>query len=360
MLWEVKLGQPALGGVAATEAFVVIGDRNLEDTKDVFRCYDALAGLELWTIEYPAEGKLDYGNSPRGAPLIDGERVFLFGAFGDVHCADLLTGEVRWKLNLRSKFQPEAALTWGYCASPLLVDGKLIVNPGAKKASLAALNPENGKVLWTSPGDASGYGSFIAGRFGGVLQIVGHDARTLGGWNPKNGKRLWTLKPPNKNDFNVPTPIAVDGQLLVCTENNGARLYRFRDGGAIDPKPVAENRRLHPDTSTPVVVGSRVFCVHTLLWCLDLKAGLQEVWKKRDDALSKHGAIIASDKRLLVVGDGELLLIDPAADKPKILSRATAFDEKLRPYSYPALVGSKLFIRGESSLKCLDLSASAE
>lgn len=355
-MWETKLAHSALGGIAATETVVVFGDRSLDDRNDVFRCHDALAGLELWKVEYPAEGKLDFGNSPRTTPLIDGERVFLFGAFGDLHCANLITGEILWKTNVRKQFKATAEMPWGYCGSPLLVDGKLIVNPGAKRASLAAFDPATGKVLWTTPGAACGYGSFIAGRFGGKLQIVGHDADSLGGWDPKTGKRIWRLKPPRENDFNVPTPIDLGGKLLVATENNGTRLYRFRPDGVIDPQPVAQNRRLNPDTSSAVVVGNRLFCVHNLLWCLDWKTGLKEVWKIRDPAVSKHGTIIASDDRLLVIGDGELLLIDAAAHKPAIISRVKVFDEKIRQYSHPALVGSHLYIRGENRLKCLDLS----
>ncbi|MCA9068294.1 MAG: PQQ-like beta-propeller repeat protein, partial [Planctomycetaceae bacterium] len=309
----------------------------------------------LWTLEYPAEGKLDYGNSPRTTPLILEDRVFLLGAFGDLHCVNIITGEVLWKKNLRKEYNAKAEMPWGYCGSPLLVDGNLIVNPGAESASLVALNPADGKQIWKTPGAANGYGSFIAGRFGGKLQIVGHDTNSLGGWDPKTGKRLWRLEPPEKNDFNVPTPIAVDGKLLVATENNGTRLYRFRDNGLIDPTPLAQNRRLNPDTSTPVVVGDRVFCVNKLLWCLDWKSGLKEVWKTRDPSLSSHGAIIASKARLLVIGDGEILLLDTTTSKPEVLSRVEVFKEKVRPYSHPALVGTRLYIRGENRLKCLEL-----
>ncbi len=349
------MAQPALGGIAATETFVIFGGRSLDDRKDLFQCYDTFAGLKLWELEYAAEGELDYGVSPRTTPLIEGENVFLFGALGDLHCVDLFSGQVKWKTNVREEFAATAELPWGYCGSPLLVDGKLIINPGAADASLVALNPKSGEVLWKSPGKACGYGSLIAGQFGGKLQIVGHDADTLGGWDPKTGKRLWTLKPPKKNDFNVPTPINVDGQLLVSTENNGTRLYRFNDNGEVDPQPVAENSQLNPDTSTPVVVGDRLFCVNHVLWCLDLNAGMKPVWKMRDASLSKHGAIIASNDRLLVIGDGELLLIDPHADKPKIISRVKTFEDEVPPYSHPALVGTKLFIRSENKLKCLDL-----
>jgi len=45
-------------------------------------------------------GKLDYGNSPRATPLIDKGKVYLLGAFGDLHCVNLADGSVVWKKNI--------------------------------------------------------------------------------------------------------------------------------------------------------------------------------------------------------------------------------------------------------------------
>src|ERR1039458_5029996 len=56
---------------------------------------------------------------------------------------------------------------------------------------------------------------------------------SLGGWDPQSGERLWTLTPPAEGDFNVPTPLAVDGKVLLATENNGTRLYGFGNDGKI-------------------------------------------------------------------------------------------------------------------------------
>src|SRR5207244_1098905 len=98
---------------------------------------------------------------------------------------------------------------------------------------------------------AAGYGSLVFGTFGGKKQIVGHDADSLGGWDAATGTRLWRFVPAVPNDFNVPTPVPVGGELLVATENNGTRLYRFKGDGTVDPTPAAVNRKLAPDTHTP-------------------------------------------------------------------------------------------------------------
>jgi outer membrane protein assembly factor BamB len=356
IIWEQALTSRGLGGVAATRHHVIVSDRELEDTADAFRCFDAETGKELWAVRYPAPGQLDYGNSSRATPLIHGDLVFLFGALGHLNCVELKTGKAVWDMEVRETFGATDERKWGMCSSPLIVDGKLIVNPGSKDASLAALDPRTGKVIWKTPGKPASYGSFLAGTFGGKKQIVGYDIDSLGGWDVAAGKRLWSLTPPRKNDFNVPTPVQVGEQLLVSTENNGTRLYRFKDGGAIDPKPAAENTDLAPDSHTAVVVASRVFGVWGGLFCLDAKNGLKEVWTNDDKPFRGYASIVATDERILVTSkEGELLLIDAKSDKFKLLGRLTLFKDEQGLYSHPAFVGTRLYIRGSSALLCVEL-----
>ena len=169
------------------------------------------------------------------------------------------------------------------CSTPLIVDDMLIVNPGAPDASLVALGLYTGETIWQTPGEPSGYGSLILGTFGGVRQIVGHDATSLAGWDPNTGRRLWTLLPTKKGDFNVPTPVNIDGRLLVATENNGTRLYDFDADGRINPTPIAQNRKLAPDTSTPVAIDGLLFGCFRGLYCLDLDDDLKTLYVTEGD-----------------------------------------------------------------------------
>jgi outer membrane protein assembly factor BamB len=352
----VELAAQGLGGVAATSDYVIVSDRELKDTSDAFKCYRAADGKEVWTISYPAVGNLDYGNSPRATPLIDGDLVYLFGAFGFLTCAELASGKVVWEMDIRAEFDADDKRKWGECGSPLIADGKLIINPGGKNASLVALDPRTGKVIWKTPGKPAAHGSFLVGTFGGVKQIVGYDKDTLGGWDLATGKRLWEVAPEADGDFNVPTPVQVGDKLLVTTENNGTRLYAFKEKGIIDPKPLATNRYLSPDSHTPVVVGDRVFGMWGSLYCLSLKDGLKAKWESRDRSFAGYGAIVASDKRALVLNrNSELILIDATSDELKVLSRLTVWKEERGCYAHPALVGTRLYLRSSSMLVCVEL-----
>lgn len=361
IVWRQELHRPGLGGLAATEKYVLLGDRDVTNTFDEFRCYSAADGNVLWKLQYPAQGQLDYDNMPRATPLIYGDHAYFLGAFGDLSCVELESGAPVWRINLIQQFDGDHELVWGLCSSPLVADGKLIVNPGGPEASVVALDPRTGEVLWQTPGARHAYGSFIVATLGGVRQLVGYDQTSLGGWDIATGRRLWTLKPPKDGDFNVPTPVAANGRLLVTTENNKTRLYEFDNAGRIIKRPAATNDELASEISTPLVVGNRAFCICDNLYCLDLANGLKPIWIGRDKAFGDYGPLIASDDRLLTVGaGGELLLIDARADEFRIVSRLKLFADSpsndAQLLGYPALVNTRLFVRGGKELVCVDLA----
>jgi hypothetical protein len=220
------------------------------------------------------------------------------------------------------------------------------------------LDCASGRTLWTTPGPPAAYAAFICAEIAGQRQIIGYDRESLGGWDVKTGRRLWQLVPPIGGDFNVPTPVVADGALIVATENNGARLYRFDDAGRIIPKPEAEFPDLLPTTASPVVTCGRLFGGCPGLQCLDLHHGLKSVWHLDDQAMGDHASFIADNDRVLIVTlGGELILLDAKADNCTIISRLRLFKEDIEVYAHPALVGTRLYARGESSVVCVDLGA---
>ena len=69
---------------------------------------------------------------------------------------------------------------------------------------------------------------------------------------------------------------------------------------------------------------------------------------------------IEAGKRL---NDGELLLVDTEADSFRVVSRLRLFDESPSKQtlllSHPALVKTRLYVRGESELVCADIGDAA-
>ncbi len=353
-IWKKPAMTGGLAGLSVSGERLILAERDFDEANDIYRCLDAKTGETLWLVAFPARGKLDYGQAPRATPVIRGDKAYLLGAFGELRCVNLADGKVIWKRSLPHEFKARVP-TWGMSSTPLVVDDVIIVNPGGQKASLVALDCETGRTRWMTPGMPAAYASFICGDFGTHREIVGYDQHSLGGWDAKTGKRLWQLVPPTEGDFNVPTPIAVDGGIVVCTENNGTRLYHFDESGRIVAKPEAANAELAPSTVSPVATCGRVFGAHQGLHCLDVKHGLKAVWRREED-LGDYATLFADDERVLVVTvGGELILLDARSDTCAIISRLKIFNDDVEIYSHPALVGTRLFVRGGSSVVCMDL-----
>ncbi len=355
-VWKKAAMTGGLAGLSVSGGRLILAERDFGEEYDVYRCLDADDGALLWRAEFPARGKLDYGQSPRATPVIHEGKAYLLGAFGGLRCVNIKNGKLIWKRQLPREFKAELP-TWGMCSTPLVVDDLLIVNPGGPNASLVALDCLTGRTRWTAPGLPAAYSAFIRGEFGGRRQIVGYDQQSLGGWDVKTGERLWQLVPRIEGDFNVPTPIALDGGLLVATENNGTRFYRFDESGRIIPQAASEYADLSPDTATPVVTRGRVFGAHAGLHCLDARDGLKRIWHREDDTLGDYASLIADDERVLIITvRGELILLDGKADECAIISRLQLFEDEAEVYSHPALVGTRLYVRGGSSVVCMDLA----
>lgn len=355
-LWRHGLTGAGLSGVAATHKHAIVADKSEQNDRDIWRCLDAGTGKELWAIAYATPTKLEFTNAPRATPVMHGNLAYLLGAFGDLYCVDLGDSRILWRRNIVKDFGAELT-AWGMSSTPLVVDDKLIVNPGAKDASLAALDLSTGQVLWKTPGERAAYASLILGTFGGVRQIVGYDAVSLGGWDPNTGRRLWELLPPKKGDYNVPTPVNVNGQILLSTENNGTRLYAFGEDGRIVPTPVAWNPNLKPDTSTPVMVNGLVFGCSNGLFCLDLDDSLKTLYAVKDDAaFASHAAFIAGNNRVLALSvQGELVLLQASRAGFTPVSRLP-LSKDTEVWSHPALVGNRLYVRTMKEICCILLS----
>jgi len=353
ILWKRALAAPGMSGPAATRELVLLAERDPFDTRDVFRCFRASDGETLWAFSYDAKGCLDYGNSPRATPVLVKDRAYVLGAHGELHCLNLKDGTIVWRRHLVADLGGVLPV-WGYCSTPLVLNDRIIVNPGGAQSSLVALNRHTGDVLWRAPGANAAYGSFIVGDFGGRRQIVGYDADSLGGWSPDTGRRIWKLAPAIDGDFNVPTPLDINGRLLVATENNGTRLHGFDQRGRIIETPVAANKELAPETSSMVALHDRLFGTGSDLRCLDLNDGLKELWKAESLDIGQHASLIAAGNRVLIFSHyGELLLIDASTPDLRILSRRRMFDEGDEVYAHPALSHGRLFLRNETSLLCV-------
>ncbi len=342
----------SLGGLAANQRLVVATGRDPLDRGDVFVALDVNTGQLLWRYAYPCDGPMDYGKAPRATPILLEERALLLGAYGHLACVDLITGLPLWKVDFQQTFGASLP-TWGFCGSPLVIGDRVFVQTGAPHASLVCLDLRDGAIVWRAPGRDVSYSSFIQITVGGVDQIVGYDATTLGGWRMEDGEHLWELEPEHAGDFNVGTPLWDGQRLWVATENNGTRVFQFEENGRINPTPLAQHRHLAPDTQTPILVGKWLIGIWHGLYCLDRET-LREAWVSDDEAFQSYASIIAcGDRALLLCREGELVLLDLHGDQYRELGRARVSEDLQDIQSHPALVNRRLFVRLDNSVICI-------
>ena len=65
------------------------------DTEYVI-AFDAASGKRLWETAHGSRFSNDRGDGPRATPTIEGDRVYAFGASGDLSVLDAASGKVHW------------------------------------------------------------------------------------------------------------------------------------------------------------------------------------------------------------------------------------------------------------------------
>jgi hypothetical protein len=118
--------------------------------------------------------------------------------------------------------------------------------------------------------------------------------------------------------------------------------------------------------ATPVMYGRRVFCAQQKLFELECTArGLAELAAPRSGPFDTYAAVVAGPKSVLVIGnDGQLVMYDvgPSRREPSMLAVFEAGSiggrggGKNPVFSHPAFVGTRMYIRGDNELVCVELA----
>ena len=153
---------------------------------------DRATGKILWKREAPRprqERTHKVNNAAASSPVSDGSDVYVF--FGDYGVLAYTSGgDQLWKLPL-GPFHNQM----GMSASPILVDGKLIlVLDDDRQSSMVALDPSNGEMLWRADRSefTRSFGTPVVHRSAqGPAEIIVPGAFQLAGYAVDTGEKLW-------------------------------------------------------------------------------------------------------------------------------------------------------------------------
>jgi outer membrane protein assembly factor BamB len=198
-------------------------------------CLDKRIGEILWTRTafegVPAVPRHPKGSHAASSPATDGERVVAFFGSEGLYAWDM-DGEPLWKKDfgtLDSGFFRVPAAQWGFASSPILHDGKVIVQVDVQKDSfLAMLDADTGEEIWRTPRDeVPTWCTPNLYREDGRWRIVVNGWKHMGGYDLETGDEVWKLS--GGGDIPVPTPVIGDG-LIYLTSAHGmeAPVYAIR------------------------------------------------------------------------------------------------------------------------------------
>lgn len=356
LLWKRPCGGGFSGFAVAGNVAVTLEQRR---EQEVIVCYDRTKGTERWIYAYDAHFRDPTGSGPRATPTIADGLVYSLGADGDLVCVDVRTGRKRWNVNILADCKAKR-IVWGMTSSPLIADGRVIVNAGidpAANASMAvvAYDAKDGNRLWASGDRGAGYSSAMRATVAGQDQVVLFDAGGLAGLSLEDGKELWRYAWPTFQDMNIIQPLAIGpNTFLISSElSNGCAAVRVtRSGKEFTAEAIWQNRYLGSKYANPVILNETIFGLSNgTLVCLDARTG-ERLWRGKAYG---HGQMLAVDGHLVILGErGELALV--AADQRAFreLGRLSVLEG--RTWNTPALAGRLLFVRNDKEMACLELA----
>jgi outer membrane protein assembly factor BamB len=365
VVWRYPAGEGNSSPVVAAGR-VFLHSKVEGKTEEEIVARDAATGKELWRQSYPRR-KFDslFGNGPRATPAVSAGKLYSYGMTGVLACWETETGKRLWQVDALTTFGVDN-LKFGVSCSPLVEDSRVLLNVGAKGASIVAFDRDTGKVVWKTQDDGASYSSPIVFGEGKQRQVVFLTARGVVSVGPKDGELFWRFPLVDALLESSTTPARAGDMLLASSITYGSAGLRL---GVKDGKPAMselwKNAKLTSYFSTPVAVGAEHIYlvtgsnpitsfgrVQADLQCLEAKTG-KVLWTKNKIGRYHASLIRTGDDKLLLLDDnGNLVLLEPSPREYRELARAKVCGET---WAHPALANGRLYVRDEKDVICLQL-----
>jgi outer membrane protein assembly factor BamB len=315
--------------------------------------FDVASGKKLWEAQNGRRFQNDRGSGPRGTPTVDGDRIYSFGASGDLTALDAASGKVVWTVNVLSKFGG-SNIQWGLSESPLVLADRILVNAGGP---IVALNKTDGSQIWKSNGEPAGYSSAVLHEVGGVRQAIYFTHTRVVGVDVNSGRRMWSYEPVANGVANIATPVLRENKVFVSSDyGTGAALLELTPSGdSVRAKELYFTRDMKNHHSSSVLVGDTLYGFSSaILTAMNFNDG-QVAW--RDRSVGK-GSLVFADDRLYLFSEGGTVGLAEA--NPTAYREHGRFELKtgdLPTWSHPVVSGGKLFLRDQDNIYAYDVRA---
>jgi outer membrane protein assembly factor BamB len=206
----------------------------------------------LWEFSYPSSYVDPYGynRGPRCSPVVDGQRVYVYGVEGQLHCLNVTDGSLVWKCDTAKQFDVVQNF-FGVGSTPVIYQDVLVTmvggsppndqgtppdrldRVGANGSGIVAFDKLTGRVRYQVCDELASYAS---------PRVVQHSGRPwcfmllrggLVGFHPGSGVVDFHF-PWRANlleSVNASTPVVVENRVLISeTYGPGSALLEFQPG----------------------------------------------------------------------------------------------------------------------------------
>lgn len=394
--WRTQIGAGYSGPVVAedrvyiTDRLLAEGAKNPDNPfnakarvpgKERILCLDDKNGRLIWKHEYDCTYSISYADGPRATPIVHEGRIYALGAMGNLFCLDAEKGTVIWSKDFVADCKAPVPL-WGFAASPLLYDDKLICLVGGKDRVVVAFDKNTGAEKWhalsVGKGNQIGYCPPMIYTIGGKRQLIIWHPEAVNGLNPDNGEVYWSQPFPIKANLSISMPRQAGDLLFITSFYNGAMMLKF-DGEkpsvvwrsevqSEDPKRTDTLNSIMP---TPFLRDGYIYgiCSYGELRCLRADDG-KRIWMSLkatevpDETVRWANAfLIAQGDRFFLPNEkGDLVIarLTPKGyeeiDRAHILAPTDPSPGRLVVWSHPAFAHKSMYARNDKEIVCVSLA----
>lgn len=292
--------------------------------------------------------------------------VALFGSEG-LYCYDR-QGKLLWKLDLGtldSGFFRVPDAQWGYGASLVIHEGRLIVQADVQKDSfIAVLDVKTGKTLWQRPrNEVPTWSTPTVVRVGESQHVVCNGWKEIAAYDLADGTPIWTMT--GLGDIPVPTPIAGHGLIFITSSHGGGTpLYAIdptkaredislKDGATSNEAIVWSSERGGSYIPTPLLIGDLLFVTkdNGVLVAYDARTGTRKYQKRLGRGGSGFTASpVASGGHAFVSAESGKIYVVRAAETFELVAKNDVGEAVM---ATPAIADGTLYVRGQKHLFAL-------
>ncbi|HEY8414005.1 MAG TPA: PQQ-binding-like beta-propeller repeat protein [Pyrinomonadaceae bacterium] len=353
--WRVEIGEGYSSPIVAGGRVFVHGRK---DPEEIVVSINLADGKVLWQQKYQAEFKknqyaVEMAKGPNATPLVAGNRLFTLGVTGILNAWDTATGKLLWTRDF-SKAIDTSKLFCGTAASPLLVDGRLVIQVGSDihGGQILGLNPATGATEWEWHGLGPGYASPLLVELGGSKQIVSMTEGSIVSLDGKTGKELWTMPFPDEWHENISTPLWTGTNLVVSGPRQGTHAYALKQtGGKWEATEVWKNPNIAMYMSSPVF-GDGLIYGHSekrkgQFFALDAKTG--ETRWTTEGREGEHASLLLTPQNVVFLTNGADLIV-AKRNTPAFAVERRYEVAQASTFATPVLLGSNILVRDATGL----------